>query len=128
MYEDLYYMLTAFNFIFFFFALYFSWDEHLKLDRAGVEYDMYIFIAIPLSFIGMILSVILMYNSFLVETPYVVGTTFYTHQNHDLEYLSVVHGFFFLCYFAFIAKNAFDFFEHQARNVTGKAKGKEKLF
>jgi len=117
MYEDLYYMLTAFNFIFFFFALYFSWDEHLKLDRAGVEYDMYIFIAIPLSFIGMILSVILMYNSFLVETPYVVGTTFYTHQNHD-----------FLCYFAFIAKNAFDFFEHQARNVTGKAKGKEKLF
>lgn len=124
----MYYMLTAFNFVFFFFALYFTWDEHMKLDKQGIEYDMYIFIAIPLALIGIILSIALAFGSLHVETLYLVGNAVEIYENTDLFYFAIIHILVFFIYILFIVKNVLDFYQQMVQQVTGKPPRDERVF
>lgn len=128
MFIDMYYMLTAFSLVFFFFALYFTWDEHIQYDRNDMEYDVNIFIAIPLSLIAIILHTVLTYSSWYIEVAYVVGDTISIYENSDMFYFATIHILLIMIHLGFLFKNAFDYYQDMAEHITGKRKKDERLW
>jgi len=108
MFADMYYLLTAFSLVFFFFVVFFTEDEIIKIDRMGREYDATIFIVAPLCILSMVLHVVLAFQSWNIETLYITGQTVNVYTS-DLMYFVPVHIFLFFVHVALFAKNVFDF-------------------
>lgn len=122
MYADMYYLLTAFSLVFFFFNIYFTWDELIKVDSQGREYDAYFFIVLMLGISCAILNVVLAMESWNVETLYVVGNTVQTHTSEDLGYFLAVHLFIFFANVALMLYKTFVFFIESVEKAENKKK------
>lgn len=118
MYADMYYILTAFSFVFLFFVIFFTEEEWIKVDRYGNPYDATFYIVTPLIGLGLILHIILAYESWNVETLYVVGNAVQTYRTESFFYFLSVHLFLFFVHIALLSKNIFDFYQSKTDLVT----------
>jgi len=122
MYADMYYLLTAFAFVFFFFNIYFTWDEMIKVDSQGREYDAFFFIVMILGISSIILNIVLAMQSWNIETLYVVGNQVQTYTSEDLGYFLAVHLFLFFATIAMMIYKAFEFFISSVEKAEYKKK------
>jgi hypothetical protein len=116
----MYFMLIALCLIFFVFIVLFTVLRIEYVDKTGREYNASIFIAVPLSVVNMILTVILAYQSWNVETLYVDNTGTVNTYISQLPYMTYVFYVFFLIHIAIICWNVFEFFIESFYEPKGK--------
>ena len=110
---DLYYILAVISFFFFAIVIFFTFEEVLKEDRTGREYDIATFYVVVFGIVNMVLIAILTYQGYNLDTVMYNVTSgqieTYT-STEDMTYMAYGFFVFFLIHIALIAKKVFDFF------------------
>ena len=108
----MYYMLNGIMIALLVLTILFTEWEIIRIDRFGREYNASIFVVSGISAINMILIAVLAYQSWNIETLYIVNNHLETEVS-NLSYLVFVYVFFFFLHIALIAKMIFEFWLEQ---------------